>query len=325
MMGFDNIVRDMVNSYNMKTKSPRVCPLKFQSSGLRATKKYRLTLFDKRVIETDYDDKLLIFKQGWTGWRSTDIDKGWRYVNGDELLSLFLKADFTNTRSLLYLPLTFNFSEKDINLPIHPYVLGSLLGDGGLSRPAYITFASADIDIINRVAKFLPENTVIKKKNNSKYDWFIQPAISFHKTEFVKSTRDLNLRVTSDKKFIPEIYKCSSYLQKLELVRGLMDTDGTVGKNGGVSFSSCSKQLAEDLAQIIRDIGGIANICIKEKCGFTYKGEKRYGLPAYIIHIRFKTPRDLFSLSRKADKLPIQNQYSANLKLRINQVEIISE
>ena len=52
-------------------------------------------------------------------------------------------------------------------------------------------------------------------------------------------------------KFIPEIYKYNSIENRWKLLQGLMDTDGTVCKKGNISFSSVSKQLSEDVKQLI--------------------------------------------------------------------------
>jgi len=93
-------------------------------------------------------------------------------------------------------------------------------------------------------------------------------------------------------KFIPDVYKDSSYNQKLELIRGLMDTNGTIDRNGSISFSTSSLQFTKDFQYLIRSIGGWCKI--KE----TYNGEKN----SYICDVRFEKSELLFRLSHKLER-----------------------
>lgn len=63
------------------------------------------------------------------------------------------------------------------------------------------------------------------------------------------------------RKFIPDMYKFASKEARVELLRGLLDTDGAIRKsNGEVSFSTTSLQLARDLLEVVRSLGGKGNI-----------------------------------------------------------------
>jgi hypothetical protein len=104
-----------------------------------------------------------------------------------------------------------------------------------------------------------------------------------------------------------------------------MDTDGTVDTKGSCSFCTTSKVLAEDVRYIVRSLGGMASIGVKKEPKYTYKGEKRIGHCAYIVHIRFKVPSSLFTLTRKKLRAGDMNQYSATLKCRIESVEYVGE
>lgn len=75
-------------------------------------------------------------------------------------------------------------------------------------------------------------------------------------------------------KFIPESYKFAKIEDRIELLRGLMDTDGTIKKNGEASYTTTSLRLANDIIELARSLGGRATICKRDRIG---KQSKAYG------------------------------------------------
>src|SRR5690606_6465798 len=65
-------------------------------------------------------------------------------------------------------------------------------------------------------------------------------------------------------KHIPEIYKRASYEQRLELVRGLLDTDGYVGDKGKIEVSFSDEVLGKDVAEVLRTLGIKVNVRQRE-------------------------------------------------------------
>ena len=63
-------------------------------------------------------------------------------------------------------------------------------------------------------------------------------------------------------KWIPEIYKYNSEEVRIELLKGLMDTDGSIGEGirYNIRYSSCSKKLLEDIQEMIYGLGFYGNI-----------------------------------------------------------------
>lgn len=59
----------------------------------------------------------------------------------------------------------------------------------------------------------------------------------------------------SYEKFIPEDYLVNDAQVRLEILRGLMDTDGAVGKHGAVSFEVTSLQLVKDVKFLATSLG----------------------------------------------------------------------
>jgi intein/homing endonuclease len=127
----------------------------------------------------------------------------------------------------------------------------------------------------------------------------------------------------SCEKFIPDEYLNGSTNQRLELLQGLMDTDGTIGKQGSSSFCTTSIKLAHQVQYLVRSLGGLAKI--RSKISFyMYKGERKQGNVNYIIGIRMKNPLSIVTRPEKrAERLKETNQYSDTLKLRIVSIESI--
>jgi len=69
------------------------------------------------------------------------------------------------------------------------------------------------------------------------------------------------------KKSIPEIYMRASVEDRIELLRGLMDTDGTIKKNGEASYTTTSLQLAKDIKELVDSLGGRAKLCSRNRIG----------------------------------------------------------
>ena len=216
-------------------------------------------------------------------------------------------------------------------LPIDPYVLGCLIGDGSLSNAGKNTkgqnliFTTADDGIREQVDQILRRdwNVCLKnydKKGSRRINWHLANVDEFkHKQStdtgvsgFKSVLRDLRLDTTSYHKFIPSIYLYTSFENRLALLQGLMDTDGTIGNSrhryGGrtspVSFTTTSPQLAEDVAFLVRSLGCIARV--HKYAGRTYRyvrgdvNEIRSCADRYDVSIGLSEELPIFRLPRKA-------------------------
>lgn len=201
-----------------------------------------------------------------------------------------------------FVPINKSILIEEKQVPMDPYILGLSLGDGCIrySTSNGILFSSHPNDIIEY--KTLTNRNIRDYKNNN---WFIEypnAKQTFKDLElFDKSTAD---------KFVPDIYKYNSEHVRLEILKGLMDTDGSVYKNG-IEFISKSKQLAEDVLWIARSLGIRGKITSKF---VSYKGEKRE-----YFRVKLITSKVIFKLSRKINK--IQNRNTIFLK---NQEEFVA-
>ena len=162
-----------------------------------------------------------------------------------------------------------NFSSY-IPLPIEPWFLGVLLGDGGMINNISVT--SEDYEILLATYRFCRDhNLSIRECNDDQknsIDLFIsgsgKPKGNWLRNELKK----LRLHGTkSHNKFVPIIYKTSSEENRLSVIAGLIDTDGSLSGNG-YDYISKSEVLADDLVFLCRSVGLAAykKECVKS-CG----------------------------------------------------------
>lgn len=94
-----------------------------------------------------------------------------------------------------------------------------------------------------------------------------------------------------------------------------MDSDGEVGKSGVITFSSVSKQLIEDVREIVLSLGGYCSLS-KSRLPFYYDNfnNKKKGQRSYRINISFSKEIGIvpFKLKRKKDRVILRNKYAKN-------------
>jgi phage terminase large subunit-like protein len=182
-------------------------------------------------------------------------------------------------------------------VPLDPYLLGVLLGDGGLIKDPRLS--SADPEIIESVKATLPPGARITKMRGDNWDWMIGGTVH-GRNPLLAALRDLGLAgCGSGTKFIPDVYRLNSPTVRLAVLRGLMDTDGSISTYGAMEFSSTSARLAADVQFLVHSLGG--------KCGWstrqTYcmsKGIRVAGAPSVRLRIRLNLcPFRLFRKARR--------------------------
>ena len=237
-----------------------------------------------------------------------------------------VRAHLNSSKRYLYVPLcghTFGYSS---DLPLHPYLLGALIGDGGMSQQT-ICFSSADEFLVDRISALLPDGMVLKKRGRYDHRLINKTKSRSIKNPIRESLKSLGLYgLTSVSKFVPDMYKRSSTDDRLDLIRGLFDTDGTVAKNGSITFCTISRRLADDVRAILWSLGAVCKISERSP-SYSHNGEKKRGAKAYVLSVRHPTPEVLFSLPRKRDRILAKPyQYGGDvLKLRIVDVEDVGQ
>lgn len=196
-------------------------------------------------------------------------DKGWTIQPLSYLLKLGITSK-TNTKriesgrkpSLKWeIPLCEPVKYKEKEYLIHPYLLGVILGDGSIgNNTIVISIPDTEIETLHRLTKLLPDymkftpnrsaacpNYNIVVKNHTPGKRKVNP--------FLNEIRRLKLNVGGSKKFIPEIYQYGSVEQRKDLLRGLMDSDGSAKKNR-ITFHSKSKSLVDSVVILVNSLGG---------------------------------------------------------------------
>lgn len=203
-----------------------------------------------------------------------------------------------------YLPQTdeVKFDKKE-DIPINPYLLGLLIGDGSVNRSTCL-FSTVDKELLMSIKDIIGDDYSITKTNNTGFQYRISYLKESNKNPILSELKNLNLRTTALHKFIPDIYKYSSIEDRYELVRGLMDTDGSITKDGSCNFVNTSEQLIDDLAFVLRSLG---IRCKKSKLNNLDKGFSKNQAWQLII----TTDKQIFKLKRKADLIRKRN-YNLN-------------
>jgi replicative DNA helicase len=277
---------------------------------------FRVTFADGRSVDATGDHL----------WRVCSSHVGWRTMTTAQISAALTRV---RHRGRLFVPLTAGQSGVEEMLPVHPYVLGALLGDGGLTDGGTPRFTTADADLVERMQQLLGGEIVMRPAGRYGYR-LSQPHGAMRGRHPTARTNPLVVKLTtlglwgagSRSKFIPAAYLAASLQSRLELLRGLLDTDGTAGRTDGhVTFSSISVRLALGVQQLVWSLGGIATCKLRARPTFRGKdGTRRLGAPCYIVSIRHPAPESLFTLERKRVRVVGRGRRSS-LKLGIVSVE----
>ena len=188
------------------------------------------------------------------------------------------------------------FSQKE--LLIDPYILGCIIGDGSVTQGSLL-FSTKDLEILNYIKEKLPKEASIKHKHLYQYNIVFDGKVN----PILRELKNLGLRCRAENKFIPDIYKYSSIEQRLELLKGLMDTDGSSSPNGTVRFATSSKKLKEDIEYLCRSLG------LKCKSHTLKESDNSFKkLEAYAINI--VTDLNIFKLQRKSKNIRADREYN---------------
>lgn len=169
---------------------------------------------------------------------------------------------------------------------IDPYTVGVLLGDGSMNSkaagqvPVVLTAHEDDWPIYEQQIPYGlgkawrdPRNTSTISRTVKGINTFVSMhGLSSHDSE----------------KRVPSAFLYASVAQRLAILQGLMDTDGTCSKDGKSSFCSASRGLVEDVMWLVRSLGGEAR--------WIDKGNER----AFQCSVRLDMP--LFRIPRKLER-----------------------
>ncbi|WP_217179714.1 helicase-related protein [Streptomyces sp. AC495_CC817] len=186
----------------------------------------------------------------------------------------------------------------DSGLPLDPYLFGLLLGDGSFRHN--LRLSTIDDEIRDAVAAAVAPECRLVPVKGSRCDYTIQlsQGVRGLRNPLIQTLRDLNLwGETSHGKFVPDEFKNTSVKNRLALLQGLLDTDGTVHADGmSVSLCTASRRLADDVAWLVRSLGGRARVLPQQA--------------AFNVSVALPDEYPPFRLTRKADRVRPRPKYN---------------
>lgn len=281
-----------------------------------------------KVIDIPYDKECDVYKITLRDGRKilASDEHLWKieFHNKKEIqimTTLELLKEYKRKRKISYRnPLGIEYicsipKNKGVEMPynktkVDAYTFGLLLGDGSFRYcSCYYTQDPKDLEVER---KYIPYNIV---------KWKAKYAYRINIPNWHKILEEYGLyNKKSEDKFIPDEYKYNSKEVRLNLLKGLMDSDGTLDNKGRYIIALSSKRMIEDIAFICRSLGYNCSYTIK-KTGYKVNGIIKECLPSYALTI---FTRDIIAnLPRKQKKEKvITNQYSINKELRTRIINI---
>lgn len=273
---------------------------------------YKVIFRDGRFVHACKDHLWKVY------YVNTQPHKRWRIVNTLEMLRLI---SMPNPR--VYVPLMEPWTGIDYKLPIDPYLLGVLLGDGCITTTR-ISISTPDEHIGLKCREKLFDLGHGLNNNGTSLTWNVTCGTRGNPNRLAALLDELNLLgKTSLNKFIPQNYLDAKAEDRWSLLQGLIDTDGTVGKEGHITYSTSSLTLAKNVQYLVRSLGGMCKIS-KKIPFYTLNGERKQGNDNYILHIRVTDPKRVCTLPKKQDRIPEEYQYN-DLKLQVTSIELDGE
>lgn len=194
-------------------------------------------------------------------------------------------------------------------LPLDPYFLGLWLGDGGSWQSVFTTEDEEVLDYVNNWATSRGGYIEQTKHQNS------GKAVTYRikDTDLTDICIKLGIRKTryenTGVKHIPEMYFEASYEQRLELLRGLMDTDGCHHSGGFCIFTQKEGQLCDDVIRLAKSLGWDVTVHETNPCEFAKPNTKYFNIGISALDNPFK-------LSRKANKWKRQTRMTDKVKIK---------
>jgi len=197
---------------------------------------------------------------------------------------------------------------KSKQLPVDPYVLGVAIGDGCLTSSTGLIISSDDSFVVQKVADII--GTTYKRSSHN-YNNLFKDTVQLKKL-IQQLVGDYSYNKT-----IPADYLLVSKEQRLALLQGLMDTDGSCHKQEWkgkftrqLVYSTSSEKLAETFRELCNSLGIMTTLASDER------GDR----VNYLIHLR--TDRtDIFTLPRQVDNVQT-SQWTSNKHKSVAIVDI---
>lgn len=204
---------------------------------------YKVTFEDGEEIVADADHIWTVVTKN-----SRRMKRGYFDTTTKEMLSDFVRVrpDGKGSEYKYRVPVPEAVEYEDRNLDIHPYMLGVWLGDGYSAGPRII-LSPEDSELLDNIYQVGYGSKVSVNRDGN----WVASIIPRDGVLFVKKLRSLNVL---NNKHIPESYLRSSVQQRMELLRGLMDTDGYAEKRGQCEITQKNKVIIDGISELLSSL-----------------------------------------------------------------------
>lgn len=205
------------------------------------------------IVMTDGSEFKCHFRHEWKVY-----DRGMQCVRTIETQEIMKSKLYSGGRYRFQLLQNEIMEGTPQDLPVSPYTFGAWLGDGTNQQPK-ITGDKKDYAIIEAIQKEGYKIAHIYEHKTTKVMSYVFEGLR-------KDLRKMDMCFAHHRteKHIPYQYLISPKEDRLELLAGLLDTDGCLrAKENRYDFSTCDKQLAEDVKTLIKTFGW--RVCVQEK------------------------------------------------------------
>jgi replicative DNA helicase len=276
---------------------------------------FRVRFIDGRSVECCEDHLWRVHSSKWADGKP-------RVISTKQISALLQK---TRYRSRISVDLLTGDFGSTTPLPLDPWLLGVLLGDGCFRRGARVAVSSADEEILSGIQAAAPRFDLIQEAG---CNYLLinkgQARTATRRKAAPHAVRDALRRLglwslLSEQKFIPAQYLDADRASRIALLRGLLDTDGWVESFGSVRFSTTSERLAYDVQRLAHSIGAVCAVKPRAPGRYRHLGEARIGLPSFVCTISYRNPKELFTLTRKRRRVTVNRR---RRRLTITGVEV---
>jgi phosphate starvation-inducible protein PhoH and related proteins len=248
----------------------------------------------------------------WRVFMATDRRRGMpgRIVETREMVGR-LRSARRHRFELPLLSAPVEFPSRDV--PLDPYALGLLLGDGCLTKTTTPSFSTADEQLAVAREDRLGE-IELRAKGGIDY---VLPHAAGHRGGVIQANpvttalRMLGLAGTrSETKFVPDPYLHNESAIRLAVLQGLLDSDGVPvtqrGRRCRIQYTTCSERLHDDVSFLVRSLGGVAYSRRREAAGrppgLAGALPVHHRADAFAIDIRLPGGIEPFRLGRKRER-----------------------
>ncbi len=149
------------------------------------------------------------------------------------------------------------FEDKEV--PFDPYVIGYWLGDGTSKQSSITTMDDEIVEYFNEMAETNNLNTKVYEKENNKAKTYAysSKAKSWNNKDydnkFYETLRNNNML---DNKHIPDVFKMTGKNKRLELIAGIIDSDGHYQqKSNQYEITLVNEKLIDDIVYLAKSLG----------------------------------------------------------------------